>query len=547
VRAALPTLLLLLSGLLFAKEERRDERSDPRGRFQPSAGCALCHSNSDAAGAMRDVQGRGVAPFDLWQSTMMANAARDPFFLAAVAAEVAADPERREEIEAKCLHCHAPMASVVAKERGARGVSVADLAGGSEHARLARDGVSCTLCHQILPEGLGEPASFNGAFAVGDDREIFGPHAAPDILPMLRITGYRPREAPHTLDSALCATCHTVILDPEGRRIPEQTPYLEWRNSEFRETQSCQHCHMPGTNGAGARIETRIARSTHGGDIPRLVPREPYGRHLFVGGNTLLPAIFRDHRDELGVEAPAAAFDATLGAALEQLSERTARIAVAEIAPHSGGLEVTVRVENLAGHRFPTAHPSRRAWLRLRVRDPSGRLLFASGEVDREGRIVGPEGAPLPSEIAGGALEPHRDVVRSAAEVQIYEMALAAGQGAHSASMLRATGVAKDNRLLPRGWDAARGAADGIAPVGVEGDGDHAGGVDLVRYIVPLTEGQDAFVVEVELLFQTLGSRFAAEFFRSEAPEVARFRRMFEGADRGPVVVARASLTVRDG
>jgi len=488
-----------------------------------------------------------VAPFDLWQGTMMANAARDPFFLAAVAAEVAADPDHRDEIEAKCLHCHAPMASVEARERGSKGLSVAGLAGDSDSARLARDGVSCTLCHQILPDGLGEPASFNGGFLVGEDRELYGPHREPDILPMIRITGYTPREAPHVAESSLCATCHTVILDPEGRRIPEQTPYLEWRNSAFHETQSCQHCHMPLSNRAGARIETRIARSTHGGDIPRLSPRQPYGRHLFVGGNTLLPAIFRDHRAELSVEAPAAAFEATLGAALEQLQERTARIAVAEIAPHSGGLEITVRIENLAGHRFPTAHPSRRAWLRLRVRDPMGRVLFASGEVDGQGRILGPDGAPLPGEAAGGPVEPHRDTLRAPGEVQIYEMVLDSGRGAHSASMLRATGVAKDNRLLPRGWDPARGVADGIAPVGVGGDGNFAGGSDLVHCVVPIAEGQDAFVVEAELLFQTLGSRFAAEFFRNDLPEVRRFQRMFDAADRAPVVVARASLTVRDG
>ncbi len=543
LRALLPVLLLAV-GALFAREEVREVRTE---RFQGSSTCALCHSNSDAAGAMRDVQGRPVAPFDLWQGTMMANAARDPFFLAAVAAEVAADPERREEIEAKCLHCHAPMASVEARERGAPGVSIAALGGNTDASRLARDGVSCTLCHQILPDGLGEAASFNGGLAIGEDREIFGPHAAPDILPMIRITGFSPKEGPHVADSALCATCHTVILDPDGRRVPEQTPYLEWRNSSFRDAQSCQHCHMPTTSHAGAPIETRIARSTHGGDIPRLSPREPYGRHLFVGGNTLLPAIFRDHREELAVEAPAAAFEATRLAALSQLQEQTARLAVAEIAPHSGGLEITVRVENLAGHRFPTAHPSRRAWLRVRVRDPAGRVLFASGEVDAAGRLLGADGAPLSGEAAGGPLEPHREVVRAPGEVQIYEMVLDSGQGAHSASMLRATGVAKDNRLLPRGWDSARGVADGIAPVGVGGDGNFAGGVDLVHYVVPIPEGQDAFLVEAELLFQTLGSRFAAEFFRSDLPEVKRFQRMFEAADRSPVVVARASLTVRDG
>jgi hypothetical protein len=32
------------------------------------------------------------------------------------------------------------------------------------HDRVARDGVSCTVCHQIASEGLGTASSFNGNF-----------------------------------------------------------------------------------------------------------------------------------------------------------------------------------------------------------------------------------------------------------------------------------------------------------------------------------------------------------------------------------------------
>lgn len=37
--------------------------------------CAECHGNSDASSAMKDAAGRKIAPFDLWQSSMKANAA----------------------------------------------------------------------------------------------------------------------------------------------------------------------------------------------------------------------------------------------------------------------------------------------------------------------------------------------------------------------------------------------------------------------------------------------------------------------------------------
>ena len=37
-------------------------------------------------------------------------------------------------------------------------------------------------------------------------------------------------------------------------------------------------------------------------------PRSPFGRHVLVGGNTLVPAILRDNAAELGVTAPPEAF-----------------------------------------------------------------------------------------------------------------------------------------------------------------------------------------------------------------------------------------------
>ena len=46
-------------------------------------------------------------------------------------------------------------------------------------------------------------------------------------------------------------------------------------------------------------------------------------------------------------------------------------------------------MENLTGHKFPTGHPYRRAWLHVRVIDREGTTLFESGAVDDEGRIVG--------------------------------------------------------------------------------------------------------------------------------------------------------------
>src|SRR5581483_3680942 len=58
-------------------------------------------------------------------------------------------------------------------------------------------------------------------------------------------------DEPHIRDSRLCATCHTLYTEARGPggkvvgELPEQMPYLEWLASDYRDQQSCQHCHMP--------------------------------------------------------------------------------------------------------------------------------------------------------------------------------------------------------------------------------------------------------------------------------------------------------------
>jgi hypothetical protein len=368
--------------------------------------------------------------------------------------------------------------------------------------RIADDGASCALCHQIQPENLGTPASFNGGFVIEPYREIFGPHADPFGLPMGQVVRYWPTKGDHVLRSALCATCHTLFADgAEGHVVPEQTPYLEWRNSHFSDegpanaaARTCQDCHMPKTSEEGGAIRTRIARDGDGVDFPQIEEREPYGRHLFVGGNTLLPAILRDHAEELEVTASRGALDATIEAARGQLCERTARLRITDVLH---GSEFRVVVENLAGHKLPTGHPSRRIWLRVRVRDEAGKLLFASGEFDARGRILGADGAPLPFETRGGPVAPHRAVSAAPDEVPIWEAVFRDPEGAPVFLVTRAAGFLKDNRILPRGYRADGPDAAQTRPEGVDGeDGDFAGGSDGVLYRVPLPD--EAFRYSIE-------------------------------------------------
>ena len=71
-----------------------------------STSCQNCHSFPNAFEHGADPQ---YAPYFGWQGTLMANAARDPFFRAVLAAEAQRAGKDRAAVEAKCLHCHAPM------------------------------------------------------------------------------------------------------------------------------------------------------------------------------------------------------------------------------------------------------------------------------------------------------------------------------------------------------------------------------------------------------------------------------------------------------
>ena len=99
---------------------------------------------------------------------MMANAARDPYWQAAVREEVLSNPEYRTVIEDKCTTCHTPMARFSEAAAGGEGSLLDDGYVDPEHPShaLAMDGVSCTLCHQIQPDRLGEAESFTGGFVI---------------------------------------------------------------------------------------------------------------------------------------------------------------------------------------------------------------------------------------------------------------------------------------------------------------------------------------------------------------------------------------------
>ena len=120
-------------------------------------------------------------------------------------------------------------------------------------------------------------------------------------------------------------------------------------------------------------------------------PRVGMHRHEFVGGNFFMQRILNAHRDDLGVAALPSELSVAADRAVNFLQTQSARVSIRNLQTTASGLSVDVLVENLTGHKLPTAYPSRRAWLHVVLRDRNGRLVFESGALNPDGSIAGNE------------------------------------------------------------------------------------------------------------------------------------------------------------
>jgi hypothetical protein len=503
--------------------------------FATASECMACHNN------LRTPSGEDVSLASDWRATMMANSSRDPYWQASVRRETIDHPRAVEEIEAECSICHMPMSSTLERAEGGHGQIFAHLPVGAHtdgKALLAADGVSCTACHQITDEKLGTPESFTGGYVIDltkpDERPMFGRFdiSAGHARVMRSATGFKPAEGRHIDQSELCATCHTLYteaLGPDGKavgRLPEQVPYLEWRHSDFREEKSCQGCHMP-----------RVTQPT---PLTNILgePRE-LARHVFQGGNFFMLGMLNRFRAELGVAATSTELDRAVRRTIEHLKTETATLEINRAVASGDRLDIDVTVKNLSGHKFPTAYPSRRAWLHLTVRGAAGDVLFESGAIRPDGSIEGNDNDLNPL-----AYEAHYQVIDRADQVQIYESIMADSEGALTTGLLRATRFVKDNRLLPRGFDKSTAEAD-FAVIGAAfKDADFAAAEDRVRYSVNVPRAEQAFTILVELRFQPISFRWAENLRSYNASEARRFNRYYD-AMAGSSTEVIASVTRR--
>ncbi|PID38992.1 MAG: hypothetical protein CSB49_02595 [Proteobacteria bacterium] len=202
-------------------------------------------------------------------------------------------------------------------------------------------------------------------------------------------------------------------------------------------------------------------------------------------------------------------------------------------------------MQSQAGHKLPTGYPARRVVLQLRVESQDGAAIFVSGSFDSRGRLLGADGTQLASEAAGGPQQPHHQRITSADQVQIYEAVLADTAGKPTYRLLRASSYAKDNRLLPVGWDPNDAEIADIAPAGLGGDTNFVAGKDRLLYDVTLPAGQRGpLTVKATLYYQPLSPRHAAELMQTRVPEVLVLERMLATSGYRPETIADAKQVV---
>ena len=438
----------------------------------------------------------------------MGNSSRDPYWQASVRRESIDHPESQPDIEDECSVCHMPIPRYKAKLRGERGRIFAHLpfSADKKEGAEAEDGVTCSVCHQIGQEKLGTPESYNGGFVIDpsrgkNDHPEYGPFEIEAGLKRIMQTstgGFMQTESPHIRSAEMCATCHTLItkaLGPGGKvigKLDEQMPYPEWLHSSYKDKQTCQDCHMPLVDEM-----TPITRVLG-------VPRAGFHQHVFVGANFFMQRLLNRYRDELSVRALPPELTGAADGTVEFLKARAARISIEKVDVAAGHLSAQVFVENLTGHKLPTAYPARRAWLHVVVRDANGRAVFESGAWNADGSITGND-----NDADATRFEPHYSEITRPDQVQIYEAILKNTDDHVTTGLLSAVGYLKDNRLLPHGFDK-RTADESIGVYGeAAADPQFTDAGDRVRYVIALNGAPPPYEVTAELWYEPIGFRWA--------------------------------------
>jgi cytochrome c553 len=487
------------------------------GRYQLEAPgkCESCH----ASYGQQDVE-----PSFNWQGSMMAQAARDPLFYAALAIANQDAPESGDY----CIRCHSPSAWL---EGRSTPTDASALTEGD------REGIFCDVCHRMVkPTPVGTnpypddsdyttgtyprdstylstltdipPTSANGMYVVDTDAAKRGPFTD-------AAARHQFFYSPYHQDAAICGTCHDVSNPVYSRQtgddyvpntfdapppdfspyamFPVERTYSEWLMSDYNTpagvyapqfggnkeyVSTCQDCHMKDVTGQAAKQNDAVHRT----DLPL---------HDLTGGNTFVPALIDA---AFPGETDTVALNAAIARAAGML-QKAATLTVSVI-PAGGGYEATVRVQNETGHKLPSGYPEgRRMWIHVKATDESETTVYESGHYDDATAVL-----TLDDDIKVYEIKPGISTAISST------VNLPPGPSFHF--VLNDT-IYSDNRIPPRGFTNAAYETIQSPPVAYSyADGQFW---DDTVYELPATTAQ----VTATLYYQTLSKEYV-EFLRDE-------------------------------
>jgi hypothetical protein len=457
-------LLMILVVSIWAIEPFLMPGTQPEtiGEILSVSTCNQCHAGYNEA----------IEPGFTWQGSMMANAARDPVFYAALTIAEQDNPESGDF----CLRCHAPVGWLAGRSKP----GVASLLTARD-----REGVQCDFCHQLV-----DPLSAEGKALAEPDVPGRG-SAMYVVSPGVKRGPYDDARSIHQteksdfhLSSNLCGTCHnvsnpffaedTTAQSPHEYGVVERT-YSEWLLSDYSKMGyegTCLACHMARTSGYGTRQRIKL--------------RDDLAIHDLTGGNAwvpdTLPLIWGD-------EVNAAALEATKQRAIATL-QRAATLET--FFPDAQTL--TVRITNETGHKLPTGYPEgRRMWLNVKFFDANGLPISESGRYEFIDDTLKNQQVRVPTLLPDNQLKVY-EVKPGLSEAWAGQLGMAPGPSSHF--VLNDT-VYFDNRIPPRGFNNAAFASHLAQPVGYSyQDGQFW---DDTLYRIP----SGVVEVEVTLFYQT--------------------------------------------
>jgi hypothetical protein len=503
----------------------------PGEYFQLAFSCKGCHGIDSAGIANINEDGEDVNLFDHWESTMMANSARDPLWRAKVSHEILVNPAHSAVLQDKCTSCHAPMGRYTAFYHGNLNYGLNDLATDS----LGQDGVSCASCHTIGPN-VG--STFSGDIPYDTTRNIYGPFTNLLMGPMELYEGYTPVFSDHMNEARLCSSCHTLITETvdtngayTGGTFPEQATYHEYLNSHFpADTITCQTCHMP-------HLDDAIVIAN---GFASIQPRYPFNQHVFVGANSFMLTMIKNNKTQLGATAQDWQFDTTIAHTNALLREKTINFDLYLDSSANDTGYFGINIENRAGHKFPSGYPARRAVVQFIVIDAVGDTVFKSGTFANDYRVIG----EIP------AYEPHHDIINQSNVPQIYEFVMGDVNGNFTSVLERSAMLLKDNRIPPGGftttsnvYDTVKISNDALADPDfnkvntVEGSG-----VDIVHFNVAYASAVGNVSIYAKVYFQSVPPKWVDEMLAYNSAEIDSFRNMFNNADQTPLLIASDSI-----